>query len=175
MTSAHLIPTFKKIGELLSGHLADATGIEVVNSASPPSGARSARPRTRSSPPLSSSMPPPAARPRTCRRCASPRTPKTRSTCATSRTAAGPSRSCSSPATSATAPTTSPPAARRRTPRSLPRSEKAVPDAQIELPTGGTGQRPSSTSPASARTPATSRLRHRTRGRRLHRLAAGGQ
>lgn len=31
MTSAHLIPTFKKIGELLNGHLADAAGIDVVN------------------------------------------------------------------------------------------------------------------------------------------------
>ncbi|MBB4771771.1 NAD-dependent epimerase/dehydratase family protein [Actinomadura livida] len=31
MASAHLIPTFKKIGELLNGHLADATGIDVVN------------------------------------------------------------------------------------------------------------------------------------------------
>ncbi|WHX21081.1 NAD(P)-dependent oxidoreductase [Streptomyces malaysiensis subsp. malaysiensis] len=31
MSSGHLIPTFKKIGELLNGHLADATGIEVVN------------------------------------------------------------------------------------------------------------------------------------------------
>ncbi|MFD1146858.1 NAD-dependent epimerase/dehydratase family protein [Saccharothrix hoggarensis] len=31
MTSPHLIPTFKKIGELLNDHLADATGIEIVN------------------------------------------------------------------------------------------------------------------------------------------------
>jgi UDP-glucose 4-epimerase len=31
MTSPHLIPAFKKIGELLNDHLADATGIEVVN------------------------------------------------------------------------------------------------------------------------------------------------
>ncbi|MFJ5837488.1 NAD-dependent epimerase/dehydratase family protein [Streptomyces shenzhenensis] len=31
MASSHVIPTFKKIGELLNGHLADATGIEVVN------------------------------------------------------------------------------------------------------------------------------------------------
>ncbi|MGI5439836.1 NAD-dependent epimerase/dehydratase family protein [Streptomyces shenzhenensis] len=31
MTSSHVIPTFKKIGELLNGHLADATGIDVVN------------------------------------------------------------------------------------------------------------------------------------------------
>jgi UDP-glucose 4-epimerase len=31
MTSAHLIPAFKKIGELLDDHLADATGIEIVN------------------------------------------------------------------------------------------------------------------------------------------------
>ncbi|MDP9794889.1 UDP-glucose 4-epimerase [Catenuloplanes nepalensis] len=29
--AAHLIPTFKKVGELLGGYLADATGIEVVN------------------------------------------------------------------------------------------------------------------------------------------------
>jgi UDP-glucose 4-epimerase len=31
MRSPHLIPTFKKVGELLGGHLSDATGIEVVN------------------------------------------------------------------------------------------------------------------------------------------------
>jgi len=31
MTSPHLIPAFKKIGELLDDHLADATGIEIVN------------------------------------------------------------------------------------------------------------------------------------------------
>ncbi|KAF4408544.1 NAD-dependent epimerase/dehydratase family protein [Streptomyces lycii] len=31
MDSGHLIPAFKKIGELLNGHLADATGIEIVN------------------------------------------------------------------------------------------------------------------------------------------------
>ncbi|TDE50204.1 NAD(P)-dependent oxidoreductase [Nonomuraea mesophila] len=31
MTSFHAIPTFKKIGELLGEHLADATGLEVVN------------------------------------------------------------------------------------------------------------------------------------------------
>ncbi|MEE1941000.1 NAD(P)-dependent oxidoreductase [Streptomyces sp. TRM 70361] len=31
VTAPHPIPTFKKIGELLGGHLADATGVEVVN------------------------------------------------------------------------------------------------------------------------------------------------
>jgi UDP-glucose 4-epimerase len=31
MTAPHLIPTFKKVSELLSGHLADATDIEVIN------------------------------------------------------------------------------------------------------------------------------------------------
>jgi UDP-glucose 4-epimerase len=31
MTSGHLIPTFKKIGELLIGHLAGTTGLDVVN------------------------------------------------------------------------------------------------------------------------------------------------
>ncbi|GLZ06608.1 NAD-dependent epimerase [Actinomadura sp. NBRC 104412] len=31
MTAPHLIPTFKKIGELLNDHLADTTGIEIVN------------------------------------------------------------------------------------------------------------------------------------------------
>jgi UDP-glucose 4-epimerase len=31
MTSGHLIPAFKKIGELLTDHLAGATGIEIVN------------------------------------------------------------------------------------------------------------------------------------------------
>lgn len=31
MRSPHLIPTFKKVSELLGGHLADVTGIEVVN------------------------------------------------------------------------------------------------------------------------------------------------
>ncbi len=31
MTSRHLIPAFKKIGELLNDHLADATGLDVVN------------------------------------------------------------------------------------------------------------------------------------------------
>jgi UDP-glucose 4-epimerase len=31
MSAPHLIPTFKKVSELLGGHLADATGIEVVN------------------------------------------------------------------------------------------------------------------------------------------------
>jgi len=31
MTSRHLIPAFKKIGELLNDHLADATGLDIVN------------------------------------------------------------------------------------------------------------------------------------------------
>ncbi|MGA9859002.1 MAG: NAD(P)-dependent oxidoreductase [Solirubrobacteraceae bacterium] len=31
MTAPHLIPTFKKVSELLGGHLANVTGIEVVN------------------------------------------------------------------------------------------------------------------------------------------------
>ena len=31
MSAPHLIPTFKKVSELLGGHLADATGIQVVN------------------------------------------------------------------------------------------------------------------------------------------------
>jgi UDP-glucose 4-epimerase len=31
MTAGHVIPAFKKIGELLTDHLADATGVEVVN------------------------------------------------------------------------------------------------------------------------------------------------
>jgi UDP-glucose 4-epimerase len=31
MSAPHLIPTFKKVSELLGGHLADATGIEIVN------------------------------------------------------------------------------------------------------------------------------------------------
>jgi UDP-glucose 4-epimerase len=31
MTAPHLIPQFKKVGELLGGHLADATGIEIIN------------------------------------------------------------------------------------------------------------------------------------------------
>ena len=31
MSAPHLIPTFKKVSELLGGHLADVTGIEVVN------------------------------------------------------------------------------------------------------------------------------------------------
>ena len=31
MTAGHAIPAFKKIGELLTGHLADATGVELVN------------------------------------------------------------------------------------------------------------------------------------------------
>jgi UDP-glucose 4-epimerase len=31
MASGHVIPAFKKIGELLTAHLADATGIDVVN------------------------------------------------------------------------------------------------------------------------------------------------
>jgi len=31
MSAPHLIPTFKKVSELLGGHLAQATGIEVVN------------------------------------------------------------------------------------------------------------------------------------------------
>jgi UDP-glucose 4-epimerase len=31
MTAGHLIPAFKKIGELLAGYLADATGIEIIN------------------------------------------------------------------------------------------------------------------------------------------------
>ena len=31
MSAPHLIPTFKKISELLGGHLADVTGIEVIN------------------------------------------------------------------------------------------------------------------------------------------------
>jgi UDP-glucose 4-epimerase len=31
ITSGHVIPAFKKIGELLAGHLAEATGIDVVN------------------------------------------------------------------------------------------------------------------------------------------------
>jgi UDP-glucose 4-epimerase len=31
MRAPHLIPTFKKVSELLGGHLADATGIEIIN------------------------------------------------------------------------------------------------------------------------------------------------
>ncbi|MEU8870606.1 NAD(P)-dependent oxidoreductase [Streptomyces javensis] len=31
LSSGHLIPTFKKIGELLNDHLSDATGIEIIN------------------------------------------------------------------------------------------------------------------------------------------------
>ncbi len=31
MSAPHLIPTFKKIGELLNAHLTDATGIDIVN------------------------------------------------------------------------------------------------------------------------------------------------
>lgn len=31
LSSGHLIPAFKKIGELLNDHLADATGIEIIN------------------------------------------------------------------------------------------------------------------------------------------------
>jgi UDP-glucose 4-epimerase len=31
MSAPHLIPTFKKVSELLGGHLAEATGIEIVN------------------------------------------------------------------------------------------------------------------------------------------------
>lgn len=31
MSAFHLIPTFKKIGELLTGHLADTTGIDIVS------------------------------------------------------------------------------------------------------------------------------------------------
>jgi UDP-glucose 4-epimerase len=31
MTSGHVIPAFKKIGELLAGHLADAAGLDIVN------------------------------------------------------------------------------------------------------------------------------------------------
>lgn len=31
MDSSHLIPAFKKIGELINGHIAETTGIEVVN------------------------------------------------------------------------------------------------------------------------------------------------
>jgi UDP-glucose 4-epimerase len=31
MSAPHLIPQFKKIGELLGGHLADATGLDIVN------------------------------------------------------------------------------------------------------------------------------------------------
>ena len=31
MTAGHVIPAFKKIGELLADHLADATGIEIIN------------------------------------------------------------------------------------------------------------------------------------------------
>lgn len=31
MTSGHVIPAFKKIGELLTDHLADTTGIEIIN------------------------------------------------------------------------------------------------------------------------------------------------
>ena len=31
MSSGHVIPAFKKVGELLANHLADATGIEIVN------------------------------------------------------------------------------------------------------------------------------------------------
>ncbi|HWD84532.1 MAG TPA: NAD(P)-dependent oxidoreductase, partial [Solirubrobacteraceae bacterium] len=31
MSAPHLIPTFKKVSELLGGHLANATGVEVVN------------------------------------------------------------------------------------------------------------------------------------------------
>src|SRR6202012_1555581 len=74
MSAPHLIPTFKKIGELLDDYLAGATGIEIVNyrisgtwgplAHSDPS----SRPRSLSTPPR------PAARP-ICPGSGSSRTP----------------------------------------------------------------------------------------------------
>ncbi|GAA3360831.1 hypothetical protein GCM10017744_045020 [Streptomyces antimycoticus] len=89
------IPTFKKVGELLNGFLADTTGMDMVNYASRAPGARSATP-TRSSPPPPSSTPPPAAPPRTSpTSCARP-SPRTGSTSTTCGTPAAPSPSSSS-------------------------------------------------------------------------------
>jgi hypothetical protein len=65
-------PSVMKIGEPLNDHLAGATGTDVVNYRISAIWARSAKPPTRSSPPLRSPMPPPAAPRRTSRRCACP-------------------------------------------------------------------------------------------------------
>jgi UDP-glucose 4-epimerase len=82
MTAGHVIPAFKKIGELLSDHLADATGLEIysfrIAAAWGPLG-RSPSPFLRR---RNWYMPRPAARPRTSPRRARPPTPTTASTCA---------------------------------------------------------------------------------------------
>jgi UDP-glucose 4-epimerase len=50
MRNLHVIPTFKKITELLGGYLAEETGVRSSTPASPAPGGRAATCRTRSSP-----------------------------------------------------------------------------------------------------------------------------
>ena len=96
MTAGHVIPAFKKIGELLGDYLTGVTGIEIISYRISPWG------------PGGNPAPPFSAAPQLVH-AASPwhgagllgaalagPTPATGSTCATSKTAAGPSRCCSS-------------------------------------------------------------------------------
>ena len=107
MTSGHVIPAFKKIGELLTGHLAGAIGIEIISYRISPWGP-GGNPNRRSPRCPSSCTPPPAAPSRTSPRCACPPTPATGSTCAMSKMPPGRSPCCSSRHGLATARTTSP-------------------------------------------------------------------
>ena len=82
MTAGHVIPAFKKIGELLGDYLTGVTGIEIISYRISP-GVRVATRRRRSPQRLSWCMPPAVARCRTSRRCARGPTPATGSIFAT--------------------------------------------------------------------------------------------
>ena len=177
MSAPHLIPTFKKVSELLGGHLADATGIEVVNlRISGTWGPLGHNPDPFFPAPSSSTQRHTAAR-RTSRGSAAGCMPRTRSISATSRTPAGRSRCCSSPTTSTTAPTMSPPASPRQTPRSPPRSGKSSRCPGRDLPSGGEARqaRLDLTRPLSEATGYEPVWDTERAACRLHRLAAGRQ
>jgi UDP-glucose 4-epimerase len=108
-SGARLIPTFKKVGELLGGYLADVSGVDVVNLRISGTWGPLGHPDP--------FFPAPELIHGGC-------TPRTRSTSATSRTPAARSHHWHLPTVSTIAPTTSPPAARRPTPRSPPRSNR---------------------------------------------------
>lgn len=130
----HPIPTFKKITELLAGHLSDVTDVNVVNARisgtwgpgghlpdpffAAPSLAHAAA--LRAEPDLSGLL--------------APRRQRTRSTCSTSRTPVARSHCCSSRRSCTTPRTTSAPVGPRATPTSSPRSAPSSPVSDATSP-----------------------------------------
>ena len=93
----HAIPTFKKVTELLAGHLSDVTDVDIVNARiSGTWGPGGHLPDPFFAAP-SWPMPQPSTASPTCPGSSHRRTPKTLSTCSTSRTPVAHSRCCSSP------------------------------------------------------------------------------